>query len=153
MAEPTRVAARLASLRGQGVRVSIDDFGTGYTSLALLTQLPVDELKLDSTFTSRLHTPAGAAVVESVALLGRGLGLTLVGEGVEDHPTADLLRRHGFHLLQGYHFGRPRPAQGLEERWTRTDTPTPHRPVSGPRAATAAGRRSSRHTCGESGRG
>jgi diguanylate cyclase (GGDEF)-like protein len=110
MTRPERSAQRLRAMRALGVRVAMDDFGTGYTSLALLTQLPLDELKLDRAFVLRIHDPQERVIVEAVARMARGLGLTLVAEGVEDQHTADTLRALGFDLLQGYHFGRPMPA-------------------------------------------
>ena len=109
MTRPERSAERLRAIRELGVRVAMDDFGTGYTSLALLTQLPLDELKLDRAFVLRVHNPQERVIVEAVARMARGLGLTLVAEGVEDQHTADTLRALGFDLLQGYHFGRPVP--------------------------------------------
>ena len=110
MTRPERSADRLRAIRELGVRVAMDDFGTGYTSLALLTQLPLDELKLDRSFVHRIHDPRERAIVEAVAAMARGLGLTLVAEGVEDQQTADILREAGFDVLQGYHFGRPAPS-------------------------------------------
>ncbi|WP_436519742.1 EAL domain-containing protein [Actinoplanes sp. HUAS TT8] len=89
--------------------MAIDDFGTGNTSLGLLTQLPLDELKLDRSFVTRVHQPQDRVIVESVARMANGLGLTLVAEGVEDERTATTLTALGFDLLQGYHFGRPEP--------------------------------------------
>ena len=109
MTRPERSADRLRAIRELGVRIAMDDFGTGYTSLALLTRLPLDELKLDRSFVHRIHDPRERAIVEAVAAMARGLGLTLVAEGVEDQPTADILRDAGFDVLQGYHFGRPAP--------------------------------------------
>jgi diguanylate cyclase (GGDEF)-like protein len=113
MTRPERSAERLRTIRDLGVRVAMDDFGTGFTSLALLTQLPLDELKLDRAFVHRVHDPRERVIVEAVARMARGLGLTLVAEGVEDQHTADTLRALGFDLLQGYHFGRPVPAEQL----------------------------------------
>ncbi|GIE86901.1 putative bifunctional diguanylate cyclase/phosphodiesterase [Actinoplanes regularis] len=110
MTRPAECADRLRSLRRMGVLVAIDDFGIGNTSLGLLTQLPLDELKLDRSFVTRIHEPRGRVIVESVARMANGLGLTLVAEGVEDERTAETLTELGFHLLQGYHFGRPEPA-------------------------------------------
>jgi diguanylate cyclase (GGDEF)-like protein len=109
MTRPERSADRLRAIRELGVRIAMDDFGTGYTSLALLTRLPLDELKLDRSFVHRIHDPRDRAIVEAVAAMGRGLRLTLVAEGVEDQRTADILRDAGFDLLQGYFFGRPAP--------------------------------------------
>jgi EAL domain-containing protein (putative c-di-GMP-specific phosphodiesterase class I) len=113
MTRPLATAHRLRELRELGVRVAMDDFGTGYTSLALLTQLPLDELKLDRAFVDRLQHPQERAIVEAVARMAKGLRLTLVAEGVEDRRTADILTAAGFDLLQGYHFGRPLPADRL----------------------------------------
>ena len=113
MTRPERSAVRLRSIRELGVRVAMDDFGTGYTSLALLTQLPLDELKLDRAFVHRVHNPQERVIVEAVARMARGLGLTLVAEGVEDQHTADTLKELGFDLLQGFHFGRPVPPEQL----------------------------------------
>ncbi len=107
MTRPAESADRLRSLREIGVRVAIDDFGIGNTSLGLLTQLPLDELKLDRSFVTRIHRPPDRVIVESVARMANGLGLTLVAEGVEDERTAQTLAELGFDLLQGYHFGRP----------------------------------------------
>jgi diguanylate cyclase (GGDEF)-like protein len=116
MTRPERGADRLRAIRELGVRIAMDDFGTGYTSLALLTQLPLDELKLDRSFVHRIHDPRERAIVEAVAAMARGLGLTLVAEGVEDQQTADILRDAGFDVLQGYHFGRPAPPIQATER-------------------------------------
>ncbi|AEV83780.1 putative signaling protein [Actinoplanes sp. SE50] len=109
MTRPAESADRLRSLRAMGVGVAIDDFGTGNTSLGLLTQLPLSELKLDRSFVTRIHQPQDRVIIESVARMANGLGLTLVAEGVEDADTADTLTALGFDLLQGYHFGRPEP--------------------------------------------
>jgi EAL domain-containing protein (putative c-di-GMP-specific phosphodiesterase class I) len=109
MTRPERSADRLRAIRELGVRIAMDDFGTGYTSLALLTRLPLDELKLDRSFVHRIHDPRERTIVEAVAAMARGLRLTLVAEGVEDQQTADILRDAGFDVLQGYHFGRPAP--------------------------------------------
>ncbi|GIF00264.1 hypothetical protein Ari01nite_77280 [Paractinoplanes rishiriensis] len=113
MTKPERSARWLDAIRELGVRIAMDDFGTGYTSLALLTQLPLDELKIDRAFTNRIHHPQERVIVEAVARMANGLGLTLVAEGVEDQHTADILCGLGFDLLQGYHFSRPVPAGDL----------------------------------------
>ncbi|MBB2941179.1 diguanylate cyclase (GGDEF)-like protein [Actinoplanes lutulentus] len=110
MTRPDQSADRLRAIRAMGVRIAMDDFGTGYTSLELLTRLPLDELKLDRSFVMRVHEPQERVIVEAVARMANGLGLTLVAEGVEDSRTAETLAAIGFDLLQGYHFGRPEPA-------------------------------------------
>lgn len=115
MTRPEEAARRLHLLRDLGVRIAMDDFGTGFTSLELLTRLPLDELKLDRAFVTRVHGRE-RPIVEAVARMAAGLGLTLVAEGVEDERTADTLTGLGFDLLQGYHFSRPVPAGQLEEK-------------------------------------
>ena len=101
---------RLAPLRARGTRVSIDDFGTGYTSLAVLPNLPLDEIKVDQQFVRAAATSsASEAIVRAICDLGHRLGLTVVAEGVETEELAGLMSVFGFDLLQGYHFARPMP--------------------------------------------
>ena len=95
----------LRRLRNAGVHVAIDDFGTGYSSLGQLTLLPVDVLKIDRTFVSRMDTPGSQAIVTAVVTLGRALGLTITAEGVERADQAEQLSALGCDLLQGFHFG------------------------------------------------
>ena len=105
---------RLAPLRELGVRISIDDFGTGYTSLAVLPQLPLDELKVDQQFVrGAIDSPASEAIVRSVCELAHRLGLSAVAEGVEDEALAHLMTTFGFDLLQGYHFAKPMREEDL----------------------------------------
>lgn len=109
-----QVAAQLAELRARGVRVAIDDFGTGYTSLGLLPQLPIDELKIDRSFVIRMHdSVAHATIIDSVIAIARSLGMTVVAEGVEDEPTATDLTTAGVDLLQGFGLNRPQPPEAL----------------------------------------
>jgi diguanylate cyclase (GGDEF)-like protein len=116
MTRPEQSAELLRTIRAMGVRIAMDDFGTGYTSLALLSQLPLDELKLDRAFVMRIHHQQERVIVEAVSRMANGLGLTLVAEGVEDEPTATILTELGADLLQGFHFARPVPAGELTAR-------------------------------------
>ncbi|SNY03902.1 diguanylate cyclase (GGDEF) domain-containing protein [Paractinoplanes atraurantiacus] len=112
LTRPDRAAARLAEIRAAGIRVAIDDFGTGYTSLGLLPELPIDELKIDRSFVMRMHdSKPHAVIIDSVIAIARALNLTVVAEGVEDEPTATALAEAGVDLLQGYHLNRPGPAE------------------------------------------
>jgi diguanylate cyclase (GGDEF)-like protein len=95
----------LRRLRNAGVHVAIDDFGTGYSSLGQLTALPVDVLKIDRAFVSRMEAPSSRAIVNAVVTLGRDLGLTITAEGVERNDQATRLSDLGCDLLQGFHFG------------------------------------------------
>jgi diguanylate cyclase (GGDEF)-like protein len=105
------VTRRLDALRGIGVRIALDDFGTGYSSLSYLGNLPVDKLKIDRSFISRLPGDAEAeAIVRAVVALARALGKTVIAEGIETASQAAMLEAIGCPLAQGYHFGRPVPA-------------------------------------------
>ena len=104
----------LARLHNLGVQISVDDFGTGYSSLAYLKRLPVNEIKIDKSFVQDMVTNwDGAAIVRSTIDLGHNLGLKVVAEGVEDEPTAALLREYGCDYIQGYHISRPVAAAPL----------------------------------------
>ena len=103
-----QAVALLRPLHDRGVRISIDDFGTGYTSLAMLPDLPLDELKVDQRFVLRLQTsPADDAIVRTVRELALRLGLDAVAEGVETGELFERMQSYGFDLLQGYYFCRP----------------------------------------------
>ncbi len=103
------------ALRDLGVRLSIDDFGTGFSSLAYLTQLPVDELKIDRAFISVLPgRTAEATVVASIVGLAHQLGLQALAEGVETDEQLATVRRLGCDLVQGYLLGRPMPAEEID---------------------------------------
>ena len=109
-----RVERELAALREAGCVISIDDFGKGHSTLARLSRLPVDVLKMDRDFVAHIEDdPRTAAVVASVVELGRTLGMDVVAEGVETPGQLAALRRLGCRFLQGYLLGRPVPATDL----------------------------------------
>ena len=111
------VRSLIASLRNQGIRVSLDDFGTGYSSLAQLRNLPFDRIKIDRSFVTSLSENAdNAAIVHAIALLGKGLGLPVTVEGVENEAIFDMLRQYGNLKGQGYLYGHPQPASATRER-------------------------------------
>jgi diguanylate cyclase (GGDEF)-like protein len=102
-------------LRDRGIRFSIDDFGTGYSSLAYLTQLAVDEVKIDKTFTAFVCESAHhRAIVKSVVDIAATIGLTVVAEGVEDQATWDMLSSLGCEEAQGYLLSRPLGVSDLQ---------------------------------------
>jgi diguanylate cyclase (GGDEF)-like protein len=119
MVERARSADLLAQLSVIGVRLSIDDFGTGYSSLSYLSQLPVDEVKIDRSFVSRMrHSDKDAAIVRSVIELGHNLGLEVVAEGVEDVEVLDALRALGCDTIQGSLITAPMPGDAAT-KWLR----------------------------------
>ncbi|GAA3391158.1 hypothetical protein GCM10020369_47990 [Cryptosporangium minutisporangium] len=108
----TRAIAHLNELRAAGVVVAIDDFGTGFSSLAYLRTLPIDAIKIDRAFVpcEQTEDPQQVALVRAIVELARGLGLGTVVEGVETPAQASVLKRLGCDLGQGFHYGRPAPA-------------------------------------------
>ncbi|RZL37239.1 MAG: EAL domain-containing protein [Rubrivivax sp.] len=107
--------ATLAQLRAMGLTVSVDDFGTGYTSLAHLTELPLDKLKIDQGFTARLPDDVGAqAITRAIVQMAVGLGLTVTAEGVRTAAQWQLLASWGCQELQGELVGSPMPAAEFE---------------------------------------
>lgn len=99
---------QLYGLREAGHGIVIDDFGTGYSSLERLREMPVDALKIDMDFVQGIEeNPADRAVVKAVCTLGRDLGISVVGEGVETPEQLEFLQKHGCCNLQGYLLGRP----------------------------------------------
>lgn len=105
------VRSLIASLKNQGIRVSLDDFGTGYSSLAQLRSLPFDRIKIDRSFVTNLHeSHDSAAIVHAIALLGKGLGLPITVEGIENEDVLAVLRQYGDIKGQGYLYGHPQPA-------------------------------------------
>jgi diguanylate cyclase (GGDEF)-like protein/PAS domain S-box-containing protein len=109
----------LRRLRAAGCGVTFDDFGTGFSSLGNLRSLPIDGLKVDTSFVSAmLGGGVDAAVVEAIVRLGAALRVAVVAEGVEDAETAERLAELGCPFAQGYYFGRPEPLAMLAARLT-----------------------------------
>jgi diguanylate cyclase (GGDEF)-like protein len=114
MTDPRRTIAMLERLAEMGIRLSVDDYGTGHSSLAYLRQLPVHELKIDRAFIQHLAADdENLQIVRSTIALAHSLGLDVVAEGVEDAPALELLQAHACDLVQGFHLGRPVPADAL----------------------------------------
>ncbi len=115
LADPERISAVMTRMRAHGVELSLDDFGTGYSSMAHLKALPVNELKIDRSFVSRMCSDAtDAAIVYALIQLARKLNIRLVAEGVEDRWTWDALRVLDCDLVQGFLISRPLPAAEIE---------------------------------------
>ena len=104
----------LAAVRETGVQLSLDDFGTGFSSLAFVTRIEVDELKVDRSFVmDMIESPAAAAVVKGAVELGKRLGARVVAEGVETTEQRAALIAAGCVSAQGYHFCKPLPAESI----------------------------------------
>jgi diguanylate cyclase (GGDEF)-like protein/PAS domain S-box-containing protein len=98
-------------LRDLGIKIAIDDFGTGYSSLSYLKNWRVDALKIDRSFVRDLVTDSSdLAIVSAIIAIARHLHIQVIAEGIEGYQQADLLRKLGCTIGQGFLFARPMPA-------------------------------------------
>ena len=123
MADPQRSSLVLSELKTLGVHLSIDDFGTGYSSLSRLQGFPVDNLKIDRTFISKMDTDSETnEIVRIIIMLAHNLGLKVVAEGAETAEQVSLLKQLKCELVQGYFFARPGDHAAAQELLMRTYT-------------------------------
>ena len=114
LADSESTLATLEHLRALGVRIALDDFGSGYSSLSYLRSFPFDKLKIDRSFIKDMGERSDcSAIVQAVASLGAALGMATTAEGVETVEQLGQIRAIGCTEVQGYFFGRPRPANEL----------------------------------------
>jgi diguanylate cyclase (GGDEF)-like protein/PAS domain S-box-containing protein len=108
-------AAVLQKLHEMDIHLDVDDFGTGYSSLAYLQSFPVQTLKVDRSFVSRMHGGAQQAeIVRAIVGLAHNLGMDVIAEGVETPQQLELLGALNCGRAQGYFFSRPVPAEEAE---------------------------------------
>jgi len=130
VADLRRARVMLEEIRALGVMIAIDDFGTGFSSLSQLQQLPIDEIKIDRSFVSGMESDRNDAVlVRSIIELGRNLGLRVTAEGVETEEIRVSLCQLGCDFAQGFHVGRPVPAEECERYLGRSE-PAPAVPLA-----------------------
>jgi EAL domain-containing protein (putative c-di-GMP-specific phosphodiesterase class I) len=116
IADPQAAAVRLACLRAAGVRIAVDDFGTGYASLAWLTTLPLDLIKIDrGLITDLVGGRRAQIVVKALIALARELELQVLVEGVEDPAQLALLKEWGCDAYQGFLGARAMSEEELAE--------------------------------------
>jgi diguanylate cyclase (GGDEF)-like protein/PAS domain S-box-containing protein len=109
--------AKMQALRQIGVSFSMDDFGTGYSSLSYLTQLPLNQLKIDQSFVHHIGTKASdATIIQTIIGMANNLGMEVIAEGVETQQQRDFLEENGCRLYQGYLFGKPMPLDEFASR-------------------------------------
>ncbi|HWA22629.1 MAG TPA: EAL domain-containing protein [Caulobacterales bacterium] len=111
MDDVERAIRTIEPLRAKGVRFAIDDFGTGHSSLAALTRLPFDVLKIDQSFVRGLSRAGSAeALVETILAMAAALNYDAVAEGVETEEEAEFLRRRGCPTAQGFLYSAAVPS-------------------------------------------
>jgi EAL domain-containing protein (putative c-di-GMP-specific phosphodiesterase class I) len=114
MVDPDSALDVLEALRKVGFSIAIDDFGTGYSSLAYLRELPVDLVKIDRSFVSRLGTtPADTSLVRAIVRMADALGLPVTAEGIETVDQLETLVEIGCAHGQGYLLARPAPPEEI----------------------------------------
>jgi diguanylate cyclase (GGDEF)-like protein len=135
MEDPAHAQKVLDQLFELGVKLSIDDYGTGYSSLSYIMRLPVQELKIDRSFISRMAADEEiSTIVRSTIDLGHNLGLKVVAEGVEDLSAWNALRKLGCDDAQGFFMSKPLDPRTLAY-WIRANEgsfPCPNAAASGP---------------------
>ena len=98
-----------------GVRLAVEDFGSGRFSLGDLQRLPLNRLKIDSSFMGRLSDVNIAVIVDAIIVLSHNLGITILAEGVEQEEQLQFLLEHGCDQVQGFYLARPVSAEVVSE--------------------------------------
>ena len=115
MRDIAAASADLQQLKALGVRVALDDFGTGYASLAHLQRMPADILKIDRSFVAALEEGGHSAeLLRAIVGVGRSLAMKVLAEGIETDEQLQAVSEMGCELGQGYHLGRPTPAEVID---------------------------------------
>lgn len=113
----------LGELRDKGFKISMDDFGTGYSSLSLLTEMPLDTLKIDKSFVDKIGTDnehrEDVTVIRLIIALAREMGFVCLAEGAEHKEQVDRLRELGCDVIQGYYYSKPITMEEYEERYLK----------------------------------
>ncbi|WP_434360252.1 bifunctional diguanylate cyclase/phosphodiesterase [Parasalinivibrio latis] len=114
MSNPERARPLVNRLRQIGIAIAIDDFGTGFSSLSILSEFPISEIKIDRSFIYELEkSPNHQTIVRSTVFLAHGLGCKVVAEGVESEEIAQILQEFDCDKIQGYHLCNPLDKEDL----------------------------------------
>ena len=113
----------LEELREKGFQISMDDFGTGYSSLSLLTEMPLDTLKIDKSFVDKLglehEKREDVVVISHIISLAKELGFTTLAEGAENENQVRRLKELGCETIQGYYFSKPVQIEEFEKLYLK----------------------------------
>lgn len=108
-----KVISIIKTLNDYGIRFSMDDFGTGYSSLSYLHKLPIDELKIDSSFINSLEDPEhyddSQAMITTIITMAKNFKINIIAEGVETEYQFDFLTQYNCDFYQGFYFSRALP--------------------------------------------
>ncbi len=107
MEDPPATGNVMSDLADIGVKFAVDDFGTGFSSLGYLQRFQFDSLKLDRTFVRDVLDGENATLARAIIAMAHGLGLHVIGEGVETEEQLEFLRECACDMVQGYFFSKP----------------------------------------------
>jgi diguanylate cyclase (GGDEF)-like protein/PAS domain S-box-containing protein len=108
-------AMTLRRIKALGIRLSLDDFGTGYSSLSYLHRFPIDTLKIDRSFVSRINLPKNTEIVRTILALAGNLGMDVVAEGVETREQILQLTGMNCEYVQGYLLSKPIDGRAMRD--------------------------------------
>ncbi len=101
----------LNEIKKLGGSIALDDFGTGYSSLAYLTLYPIDTLKIDKAFVSKIGLKKEGAIVDAIVAMAKSMSLSLIAEGVETRAHMEYLKALDCDAMQGFYFSKPLNAE------------------------------------------
>ncbi|HYP26203.1 MAG TPA: EAL domain-containing protein [Blastocatellia bacterium] len=107
--------ATLKQLKMLGIQISLDDFGTGYSSLSYLHRFPIDTLKIDRSFVTRMNLPKNTEIIRTIVDLANNLGMDVIAEGVETREQIIQLTGMKCEYVQGYLLSKPRDGEAMRE--------------------------------------
>jgi EAL domain-containing protein (putative c-di-GMP-specific phosphodiesterase class I) len=107
------VAEILSRLKELGIKISLDDFGTGYSSLSYLQRFPIDTLKIDRSFVTRINLPKDTEILRTIVALANNLGMDVIAEGVETQEQLMELSGLNCEFVQGYLLSHPIDAEAM----------------------------------------
>ena len=109
----------LHEIKSRHINISLDDFGTGYSSLSYLADFPIDILKIDRSFVSKIGQNKQEAIVSAMIAMGKAMGMTVVAEGIETEQQLQYLHGLDCDIAQGYLFSKPLPEAEATEYLTQ----------------------------------
>ncbi|MBN1695927.1 MAG: EAL domain-containing protein [Spirochaetales bacterium] len=115
MKNPEKTIATIRELkhRNRGISIALDDFGTGYSSLSYLSTLPIDIIKIDRSFITKIEKTANQKIVNTILMLAKGLGMEVIAEGVETGKALEILVSRGITLFQGKYISKAVPSEEI----------------------------------------
>ena len=107
----------LLDIKKLGLNIYMDDFGTGYSSLGYLRRFPIDVIKVDRSFVTKLSETNfnEFSMVNTIVSMGKALGLQVIAEGIETPLQLDTMREMDCQLGQGFYFSEAQPADEIED--------------------------------------